>query len=273
MVRPTNDLLPAIALGKRPRAPAVRGHTLVELLAVLAIIAVLLAMLFPALRTARSQARMLACSSNLRSITLKFQLFGDGHTEEGRGDSDGFGPGSFRINDFQESLYHIDEFWDLGATSRGTLRSARELLMCPAGAQKLVKSKGFPCGRESIGPLADVSLAVNMRLYRSVVQVGNNDLLASVNSTRVGADVLSHPYTPLVIDVDAAAVVERGIEPFYIAPPRPDTNDPYSFGRYWMPSDRHGGRTNVGFVGGHVLSSSRPAAEPWSWDYQAHVDR
>lgn len=45
-----------------------RGFTLVELLVVLAILAVLVAILFPVFAQARERARMSACSSNLRQI-------------------------------------------------------------------------------------------------------------------------------------------------------------------------------------------------------------
>jgi prepilin-type N-terminal cleavage/methylation domain-containing protein len=63
-------------------ALAKKGFTLIELLVVVAIIAVLVAMLLPALAKARDQARRVQCASNLHQVGLASGFY--------RGDNEGF---------------------------------------------------------------------------------------------------------------------------------------------------------------------------------------
>jgi prepilin-type N-terminal cleavage/methylation domain-containing protein len=61
-----------------------RGFTLIELLVVIAIIAILAAILFPVFARAREKARQTQCLSNVKEITLAFEMY--------KQDYDSFGP-------------------------------------------------------------------------------------------------------------------------------------------------------------------------------------
>ena len=58
-----------------------RGFTLIELLVVIAIIAILMAVLMPALNIARDQARRIQCISNVKSLTLAWLLYKDDYDD------------------------------------------------------------------------------------------------------------------------------------------------------------------------------------------------
>ena len=60
---------------------------MIELLVVIAIIAILAAMLLPALREAREKAREIYCTSNMKQVGTAIQMYA--------GDFDGFTPYSW----------------------------------------------------------------------------------------------------------------------------------------------------------------------------------
>jgi prepilin-type processing-associated H-X9-DG protein len=245
---------------------------LLEVLVTMSIMGIMLAVLVPALHATRSAARSIVCSTNMKSMAMEFHFFVRGESEASPGGGKGSASDKISINDFQESLYGLDEFWDPSRGDVVTLKSGDDPMLCPAGAVELKLRRGFPCSPKAFDPVEDVSVAMNMRLYRAVLTVKGKKLLAPAVSTRLGPRVLDRTHVPLVMDADGRAAVRKGIEPFYMAPPV-KSGDPYANGRHWFPGLRHGGKATVGFVGGHVLTSSQPERERWDWAYQGDVGK
>jgi prepilin-type N-terminal cleavage/methylation domain-containing protein len=94
-----------------------KAFTLIELLVVIAIIAILAAMLMPALARARNEARKAACISNVKNTGLGFEMYG---SDNGRW------PG------YSSTADDIGVGQAIGALRAGNYIDSDDLFSCPA---------------------------------------------------------------------------------------------------------------------------------------------
>ncbi len=240
--------------------------TLIEILLVISVLGLLTAILMPALSSGRHAALDLKCRAGLRTVTTDFLDFASASGAGKRGDSDEFDQ-QFRLEDFQESIYQISEFWNDPSPQKTLIDARTQPLICPAGPSRLEKRPGIPCSFGAVGPARNISIAFNRRLDTSSKNIEGR---AVPGTAYITEKILNYADVPLVFDVDGEKAETSGVLPYYSAPALNDhAVDVFSSGRYWFPSMRHRGRMNVAFIGGHVLSSSQPTKEPWwRWDYQ-----
>jgi len=247
-----------------------RGFTLVELLISIAIIAVLLSVLLPALSRTIGAARGFRCQVSLRSIAFDFTVFADDQLHGDRGsDAADVGPRRFRLETFQESQYGLDEFWRWDNPYAYTLPDAakNDPMRCSEVKGAITLTNGMPCS-SAIDPPRNVSFGFNMRLHRA--ETFGPDGQWRLSSVVLSGGLLSQASAkvPLVWDVDGATAEQRGASPVFSAPGA-GSPGPYSGDGYWFPARRHNGATNCALLDGSVSTFSKsPAETGWDWSYQ-----
>jgi prepilin-type N-terminal cleavage/methylation domain-containing protein/prepilin-type processing-associated H-X9-DG protein len=120
MKRNRTDNCPVTRSGRLPDQPRKRGFTLIELLVVIAIIAILAALLLPALAKAKEKGKAIACVSNLRQIGICMMLYKD--------DYQGYYPAAL----VQDA--HWDWIWPPQLRRYTTKGKVTSVFTCPSAA-------------------------------------------------------------------------------------------------------------------------------------------
>jgi type II secretory pathway pseudopilin PulG len=117
---------------KRP----VSGFSLVELLVVVGVVAMLCAILLPALRTARDSAVRTACANNLRQIGLAMHLYAGEHRGHTPGTGPSLSPEYFNCNlewgDLPDHMGLLVARGFIRTSTSVDTRSAGSVFYCPA---------------------------------------------------------------------------------------------------------------------------------------------
>lgn len=263
--------------GPSPRPTTDRpagGFTLVELLISLAIVATLIAIVLPAIKTAVSTARGFRCQMSLRSTAFDFSVFADERLHSDRGnDATELPANMFRLETFQELQYGIDEFWSYGTQRQVTLPDlqGRDPLRCSEVKGEITLRRDTPCGSGGVGPDQNVSFGFNMRLHLSDRQVmAGRSPQVLLNSSILNGNAAESPERiPLLFDVDGGAAGRAG-RPAVFSAPGLGSQALFADDQYWFPGLRHAGAMNVAFIDGRVVTTRRPLQEQgMAWGFDA----
>jgi prepilin-type N-terminal cleavage/methylation domain-containing protein len=168
------------------RRRCVRGFTLVELLVVIAIIGILVALLLPAVQSARESARRISCSNNLKQIGLAFHNYHDTYRYFPNTDAGG---SITRASAFTAILAHLEQGntyslydFSLGNSDPVNLKAVSqrvEVYICPSAAfRRHVPISGCDANDRAPGTYA--------------VSTGSGDPWGSVTGTPHNGAIVEH---------------------------------------------------------------------------------
>jgi prepilin-type N-terminal cleavage/methylation domain-containing protein/prepilin-type processing-associated H-X9-DG protein len=215
--------------------PNLRGFTLIELLVVVAIIAVLAALLLPALSQAKAKAKAVGCANNIRQLSLAWTLYADDNQDllvNNHGIQE-----TLRL---QQNWVNNVEDWlsSDGNTNLATLTSGK--LAPYLNAATAV----FKCP-------SDPSVAENGPRIRSM----------SMNSLVGDPGELTNRFNPRLVQFFKSADIPNPAHIYVFLDEHPDTiNDGFFMNRWdeyrWgnLPASYHNGAANLSFADGHLES-------------------
>jgi prepilin-type N-terminal cleavage/methylation domain-containing protein/prepilin-type processing-associated H-X9-DG protein len=231
------------------RAGRARGFTLIELLVVIAIIAILAAMLLPALSRAKDRAKGIACVNNNKQIGLGFSMYAVDNNDYLPALNTGTWPAVTTTWWFK--ILDNGNFLTSSATSNNVWRcpSVKDADIDP-GVVAYFKS---PC--EGYGPLEGNTLDTG------IIRYAKNSDGSNLGSRKV-SQILRPAQIWMIGDVGYpknSPTTDKMPSAYYteITTKQPMAGGGWTFAPYKQPAARHNGRAVFSFCDGHV--------EGWKW--------
>ena len=225
------------------------GFTLIELLVVIAIIAILMAIMMPALNRAKEQGKRAVCLNNLRQLTLAWIMYADENDDrivngEAYNDGDGLAPVPTSGIHKGEQWWTGDDcgdFWtgehlpmetQLNAIRAGALFpycKSEKLYRCPTGVRGEMRTYTITDAMNGLARQGTINGNVGVRVGRTVLWV----------KKRTEIRVPGPSYR--IVFLDEGRITPDSYATHYV-------NE-----RWWDPPFvRHGDGTNVSFADGHA---------------------
>jgi prepilin-type N-terminal cleavage/methylation domain-containing protein/prepilin-type processing-associated H-X9-DG protein len=237
-----------------------QGFTLIELLVVIAIIAILAALLLPALNKAKEAAKSIECRSNLHQLQLCWHMYADDYSgimvpNDWVADLTMTGNGGVLAQDLTQTSWCMGNALtdtNTAGIQQGLLypyNNSPGIYHCPSDRSTIVDANGNPLSQLRV---RSYNMSQSVNGYGWLVDPSSGLPVDVVQPCFQKYSSITNPLpSQLFVFIDEN---EQTLEDDQFGYPMPN----YDYGVWWdMPSNRHDQGANLSFADGHV--------EHWGW--------